>query len=183
MELSRINLKLARGTFDVNVTPDKREIFLTEVRCVARLDARFFHSILLHPQEASIVTGLKEALHRLWEPSRSTFLVQQPLSSYCAAVGKPLTAPDQNLEVATKENSSDAASAKDAEATGKYSSLLSSPHMPLSSSIFRRKGKQKHFRPYALATRACAKSGQLAEASRLLARIDVRSLPAGRASP
>ncbi|CAM9152807.1 unnamed protein product [Pylaiella littoralis] len=52
-----LDLRLPPGTFDVNVTPDKREIFMTG--------------------EAKVLDCLKTALHRLWESSRYTIPVNQ----------------------------------------------------------------------------------------------------------
>ncbi|CAM9418872.1 unnamed protein product [Hapterophycus canaliculatus] len=52
-----LDLRLPPGTFDVNVTPDKREIFMTG--------------------EAAVLDKLKTALHRLWESSRYTIPVNQ----------------------------------------------------------------------------------------------------------
>lgn len=51
-----LDLRLPAGTFDVNVNPDKREVFLTE--------------------EVTVLANLKEGLLRLWEPTRNTFSVQ-----------------------------------------------------------------------------------------------------------
>ncbi|CAM9959387.1 unnamed protein product [Scytosiphon promiscuus] len=52
-----LDLRLPPGTFDVNVTPDKREIFMTG--------------------EAAVLDTLKTALHKLWESSRYTIPVNQ----------------------------------------------------------------------------------------------------------
>lgn len=50
-----LNLRLSPGAFDVNVTPDKREVFLVN--------------------ESKMIECLKQALHKLWEPSRRTFAI------------------------------------------------------------------------------------------------------------
>jgi DNA mismatch repair protein MutL len=60
-----LDVKLPPGSFDVNVTPDKREVFITS--------------------ELEIIDSLKAALHELWAPSRCTFKVNQ------ASVQLPLT--------------------------------------------------------------------------------------------
>ncbi|KAG5176090.1 hypothetical protein JKP88DRAFT_259047 [Tribonema minus] len=52
-----VNVQLPPGDFDVNVTPDKREVFVTG--------------------EAALLEALKAALHELWSPSRYTFAVNQ----------------------------------------------------------------------------------------------------------
>ncbi|CAM9544259.1 unnamed protein product [Ectocarpus sp. 6 AP-2014] len=52
-----LDLRLPPGTFDVNVTPDKREIFMTG--------------------EAEVLDCLKTALHKQWESSRYTIPVNQ----------------------------------------------------------------------------------------------------------
>ncbi|OQR98480.1 hypothetical protein ACHHYP_08612 [Achlya hypogyna] len=51
-----LDLRLPRGGFDVNVTPDKRETFVKE--------------------EVAIMDALREALLALYEPTRGTFQVQ-----------------------------------------------------------------------------------------------------------
>ena len=80
-----INLVLRRGTFDINVTPDKREVLLTDVRGVWprhewwRLTLWLSCSNLLF-QEAAVLDRLKAGLHKLWAPSRYTFQVGQAQS-------------------------------------------------------------------------------------------------------
>ncbi|KAJ1980139.1 ATP-binding mismatch repair protein [Dimargaris xerosporica] len=52
-----LNLEFPSGTFDVNVSPDKRTVFLHH--------------------EAQVIQGLREALKALFEPSRSTYEVRK----------------------------------------------------------------------------------------------------------
>ncbi|KAG5183281.1 hypothetical protein JKP88DRAFT_317762 [Tribonema minus] len=52
-----INVQLPPGDFDVNVTPDKRKVFVTG--------------------EAALLEALKAALHELWSPNRYTFALNQ----------------------------------------------------------------------------------------------------------
>ena len=47
--------QLAHGTYDVNVTPDKREALVVN--------------------EAELISALKSALHTTWEAQRRTFTV------------------------------------------------------------------------------------------------------------
>merc|ERR1711965_1065823 len=56
-----LDISLPEGTFDVNVTPDKRTVFVGS--------------------EKALVDGLRDALQALWEPSRYTFAVQPTLPS------------------------------------------------------------------------------------------------------
>ena len=56
-----LDISLPEGTFDVNVTPDKRTVFVGS--------------------EKALVDALRDALLALWEPSRYTFSVQPTLPS------------------------------------------------------------------------------------------------------
>jgi DNA mismatch repair protein PMS2 len=56
-----LNLQLPTASYDVNVTPDKRKVFL--------------HS------EKQLLTELKDALTQVYEPSRNTFSVSKLLTS------------------------------------------------------------------------------------------------------
>ncbi len=60
-----LDLQLPSGSFDVNVSPDKRDVFIVG--------------------EAELIACVKEALHDTWEPSRRTFM-SGPLIAPAAAV-------------------------------------------------------------------------------------------------
>ena len=65
--LAVLDIRLPEGTFDVNVTPDKRTVFVGS--------------------EKALVEGLREALLALWEPSRYTFAVQPAAGGAGRALG------------------------------------------------------------------------------------------------
>ena len=56
-----LNIELPHGSYDVNVTPDKRTTFLVFMK--------------------SVVEALTSGLRKVWEPSRGTFSVNQSVSS------------------------------------------------------------------------------------------------------
>ena len=71
-----LDVKLPAGSYDVNVTPDKRTVFMGA--------------------EKALLDGLRAGLERLWEPSRNTYAVnkvptQQGLEDFrgFARPGKP----------------------------------------------------------------------------------------------
>ena len=51
-----LDFVLPPGKFDINITPNKREVFLVD--------------------EASLTTSLRSALEKIWEPTRYTFKVR-----------------------------------------------------------------------------------------------------------
>ena len=98
-----LDVKLPAASYDVNVTPDKRTVFMGA--------------------EKALLDGLRAGLERLWEPSRNTYAVnkvptQQGLEDFrgFARPGKPSASADlEEAEAATGA----AAAARDGRALGK----------------------------------------------------------------
>ncbi|CAG9467890.1 unnamed protein product [Pedinophyceae sp. YPF-701] len=68
-----INFLVGRGSFDINLAPDKRQV-------------------LLHKERAAL-DGLRQALESVWEPSRCTYKVQDPTTPANAPQTAPPAAP------------------------------------------------------------------------------------------
>ncbi|DBA95699.1 hypothetical protein WJX82_003265 [Trebouxia sp. C0006] len=90
-----LDIQTPKDSYDVNVTPDKRKVFLHH--------------------EAEMLQALQEALQQLWESARFTYQVNNPSSQAISQRGTQLTPSASRLKGSAAEDEAEAESSGDSD--------------------------------------------------------------------